>query len=295
MTEKPARIIPQREHVPPNVEAAIMRALEKLPADRWANVKAFVAALRDPNIGADADSVRTTDARAVGSSKRLPARLVAVGAVGLVAGLAIGLVASMLSSKRAALDPAIVTSIMPPAGGNFGEQQALALSPDGRRLAFVFSAADGSHNLWVRDVGKLEATPIAGTSGADVPFWSYDGRSLGFFANGFLQVYGGAGDVRRLCPVSGPKRDESWRDEAGLILFSDRHGISSVPATGGPCRTIIARDTGAFLRGLLLPDGKRILYSRGRYADLVVADVDGKTLGTLPCRPASLPSPNRRL
>ncbi len=280
MMEKPARIIPQREHVPPNVEAAIMRALEKLPADRWANVKAFVAALRDPNIGADADSVRTTDARAVGSSKRLPARLVAVGAVGLVAGLAIGLVASMLSGKRAAVDPAIVTSIMPPAGGNFGEQQALALSPDGRKLAFVFAAADGSHNLWVRDVGKLEATPIAGTSGADVPFWSYDGRSLGFFANGQLLVVDPKGDVRRLCASSGATGG-SW-NAAGLIAFSDRRGVSLVPAVGGACRRIISSDTLVTASVSFLPDGKRIAYSRGRTADIAVSDLDGKLVGTIP-------------
>ncbi len=277
MTERPARIVTQRDRVSPHVEAAVLRALEKLPADRWASVHEFADALRDTTLAAvsTASAVQPSSRPAVQRS----ARTIAVGAGLLIAGAAIGWLSSRLGS-RAPASQVVVTSILPPANGNFGEQQSLALSPDGRKLAFVLSTFDGSSLLWLRDIDKLDAKPLAGTTGADVPFWSHDGRSLGFFANGFLQVYGGAGDVRRLCPVSGPNAG-SW-SEAGLILFSDRHGISSVPATGGPCRTIIARDSGAFLRGLLLPDGKRILYSRGRYADLVVADFDGKTLGTLP-------------
>jgi serine/threonine-protein kinase len=279
MTERPARIVTQRDRVPAHVEAAVLRALEKLPADRWASVHEFAEALRDPTLAIT--STASSDGRAVNLSTRPPVHpsTIAIGAALLVAGAGGGWIASRLGPRVQAAQ-VVVTSILPPAGGNFGEQQSLALSPDGRKLAFVLSALDGSSMLWLRDIDKLDAKPLAGTTGADVPFWSYDGRSLGFFSNGFLQVYGGAGDVRRLCPVSGPNAG-SW-SEAGLILFSDRHGISSVPATGGPCRTIIARDSGAFLRGLLLPDGKRILYSRGRFADLVVADVDGKTQGTLP-------------
>ena len=277
MTERPARIVTQRDRVSAHVEAAVLRALEKLPADRWPSVHDFARALHDPTLAAVSSppAVSPLPGPPVHRSTGLPFLAIAL----LVIGVAIGWLASRLGA-RAPAPQVLVTSILPPASGNFGEQQSLALSPDGRKLAFVLSALDGSSALWLRDIDKLDPKPLAGTTGADVPFWSHDGRSLGFFANGFLQVYGRAGDVRRLCPVSGPNAG-SW-SEAGLILFSDRHGISSVPASGGPCRTIIARDTGAFLRGLLLPDGKRILYSRGRFADLVVADADGKTLGTLP-------------
>jgi Tol biopolymer transport system component len=173
-----------------------------------------------------------------------------------------------------------MTSIVPPAGGNFSEQQSLALSPDGQRLAFVFAAPDGSRNLWIRDIDKLDAKPIAGSTGADIPFWSHDGRSLGFFAGGNLQIMGPSGEVRRLCPVGDPNAG-SW-NASDVILFSDRRGISSVSAAGGTCRTIIPYDSGSVLRGLFLPDGKRIIYSRGRFADLTIADGDGKSLGTLP-------------
>ena len=71
-----------------------------------------------------------------------------------------------------------------------------------------------------------------------------------------------AGDIRRLCPVGDPNAG-SW-SASDLILFSDRGGISSVPAAGGTCHRIMAHDTGAVMRAVLLPDGNRMLYARGR-------------------------------
>ncbi len=282
MTERPPRIITQRDRVPPHVEAAVLRALEKLPADRWGSVRELSEALRDTSY---VPALPASDARPAATpraDRMRRTRTIVLGAGLLAAGVAAGWAVSRFAARPEAGEGIVLTSILPPPGGNFGEQQALALSPDGRKLAFVFAAPDGSHMLWLRDMNRLEATPISGTTGADVPFWSHDGRSLGFFANGYVQVVNPAGDVRRLCPVGDPNAG-SW-SESGLILFSDRHGISSVPAAGGACRLIIPHDTGAVLRAVLLPDGKRILYSRGRFADLVVADGDGRTLGTLPVK-----------
>ncbi len=281
MTERPARIVTQRDRVPVHVEAAVLRALEKLPADRWTSVHEFVEALRDTSLASvvpTSPSLQSTAPAPAGRTRL--ARAIVLGAALVAVGIAAGWAMSRSASRDGGRDGVTVTSILPPAGGNFSEQQALALSPDGRKLAFVFAALDGSRMLWVRNMETLDAKPLAGTTGADVPFWSHDGRSLGFFANGSLNIVSAAGDVRRLCPVGDPNAG-SW-SASGLIVFSDRRGISSVPATGGACRMIVPHDTGAVLRGMLLPDGKRIVYSRGRFADLVVADVDGKMLGTLP-------------
>ena len=278
MTERPARIVTQRERVSPQVEAAVLRGLEKLPADRWTSVHEFMDALREAGDGGRAmgDGRAATDVHV-----RSTPRAVAVGVALLIVGVGAGWLGSRLTSRGARTDgQTVVTSILPPASGNFGEQQSLALSPDGRKLAFVLAALDGSSMLWLREMDKLESKPLPRTTGANIPFWSYDGRSLGFFANGYLQVLDTAGDIHRLCPVASPNAG-SWSAE-GLILFSDRRGISSVPSTGGTCRMIIPHDSGRELRGVLLPDGKRILYSRGRFSNLVVADGDGKTLGTLP-------------
>src|SRR5262249_13196022 len=59
---------------------------------------------------------------------------------------------------------------------------ALTLSPDGRRPGFAATGNDGVSRLWLRDLSSLAARPLNGTEDAEAPFWSPDGRSLGFFA-----------------------------------------------------------------------------------------------------------------
>src|SRR5262249_30767383 len=62
----------------------------------------------------------------------------------------------------------------------------LALSPDGRSIVLVASG-NGPQRLWLRALDKTEAQPLAGTEGADYPFWSADSRSIGFTAPGRLK------------------------------------------------------------------------------------------------------------
>src|SRR5215211_4853794 len=61
MTERPSRIVTQRDRVPVHIETAVLRALEKIPADRWASVREFMDALRDATL---APSIGTTSADA---------------------------------------------------------------------------------------------------------------------------------------------------------------------------------------------------------------------------------------
>ena len=62
-----------------------------------------------------------------------------------------------------------------------------AVSPDGKRLVFEGLEPDGQTRLWVRPLSSLTAEPVTGTEGAVSLFWSPDGRSIGFFANGNLR------------------------------------------------------------------------------------------------------------
>ena len=284
ITEEPRGIAAQRKAVPEHVEAAVMHALEKLPADRFATAADFGLALRDAGAMA-----LNTKARRSGTFSERDARTprwLRIGAASLallVGGAFIGVLATRGSRADPSSDGAFTaTSILAPQGGTFAEQRSLALSPDGRRLAFVFAAANGSRNLWIRSVDRLDAEPVAGSNGADAPFWSPDGRSLGFFAGGFLLVTETNGQSRRLCPVAGATGG-SW-NTAGLILFSHIGGVSIVPAGGGTCQLIVPRGSGPLMKGLFLPGGKRMLISRGAFADMVAATLDGKTIGTIPIR-----------
>ena len=89
----------------------------------------------------------------------------------------------------------------PPAGTEFGVDTGAAISPDGRMLAFVTGSSGGT-KLWVRPLNSLSARELPGTDAATFPFWSPDGRSLGFFAAGKLkriEVAGGLPTV--ICDV----------------------------------------------------------------------------------------------
>jgi eukaryotic-like serine/threonine-protein kinase len=284
ITEDPRGIAAQRKAVPEHVEAAVMHALEKLPADRFATAAEFGMALREGG----GITPKVPKGRSTGSSKSRTPEMggwrTIVAALTLVLG---GAVIGILATRPWRTDPSsnsalTATSILPPAGGTFGEQRSLALSPDGRRLAFVFAAADGSRNLWVRSVDRLEPEAVPGSKGADAPFWSPDGRWLGFFAAGFLLVTEPNSQTRRLCPVAGATGG-SW-SSSGLILFNHQDGISTVPAGGGTCQLVVPRGSGPPLKGLFLPDGKRMLISRGQITDMIAASLDGKTVATLPVR-----------
>ena len=76
---------------------------------------------------------------------------------------------------------------MPPPTGVVQTDATIKLSPDGTRLAFAAVTSDGVRRLWVRPLNALDAYPLMETEGATQPFWSADGRSIGFFAGGQLK------------------------------------------------------------------------------------------------------------
>jgi len=283
LTAAPAPIRQTRSTVPPHVEQAVLAALAKLPADRPSSAQAFAqslqrAAAEPVNVAASAPST--------GNNRRPGA--IALGALGIAAlsGLAGWLAAPAAGSggsdASGGNSGTVLTSILPPAGGNFAERRSVALSPDGQRIAFVFASSDGARSLWLRHLGQLDAEPVPRTNGADAPFWSRDGRTLGFFGAEGIALVEDNGVPRLLCPARNPT-GASWGAD-GMIVFGHRDGISTVSSAGGPCRLVVARKSGELLKAEFLPDGKRIVYSRGRDRDLLVANADGSTADTLRVR-----------
>jgi len=250
MTDAPRPLIPQRHTIAPHVEAAVLTALEKLPADRFASAAAFAEALAAPAAPAAAPPTR--------SAVRAPrARR---GSIALVAGavalLGIGALVGRVTVGRPA--PAAVGRFSVPLGEGFhltdGPQIHVALSPDGTRLVYGATPGGSGNLLYARSMDALAVTPIPGTQNAVGPFFSPDGHWLAFFADNQikrLSVAGGA--LVAIAPAPGG-RDGTWTDD-GRIVFSGAGGaLWTVPADGGTPVVAVAPDSAAHERAIELPD-----------------------------------------
>ena len=119
---------------------------------------------------------------------------------------------SLLSRRSSTSMPNVRAAIPLPEGAGLavGNTAALAISPDGERTAFVASR-DNTRQLYLRSLDEMEARLIEGTEGARMPFFSPDGRWLGFFMDGELRkvpVTGGA--VIQITAIRGSFRGASW-------------------------------------------------------------------------------------
>ena len=140
---------------------------------------------------------------------------------------------------------------------------ALALSPDGTRLAYV-ARQGGTQQLYLRAMDSLEARPVPGTEGGDAPFFSPDGQWLGFFAAGRLKkvsVNGGA--ALPLADASFPL-GASWGSQ-GMIAFAPAvgSGLQQVSEAGGASQPLTRpeKEEVAHVRPEFLPDGKAVLFA----------------------------------
>src|SRR5439155_21674551 len=137
-----------------------------------------------------------------------------------------------------------------------------ALSPDGRYLVFV-AAGDGPQGLWLRALDKTEAQPIAGTEGANYPFWSPDSRSIAFTAASKLKRTNVAGGPPQTLANNSALRGGAWGAD-GTIRFSASLGpLSRVAASGGDPVTVTRLDPPRQSQHVFpqfLPDGRHFLF-----------------------------------
>jgi serine/threonine protein kinase len=235
LTESPRSLGTQRHTIPRHVEAAVLTALEKLPADRFATAAEFAEAIRNT-------TYMSTGALDAADSAEKGRRWNATAAVlGAVAGVAT--IAALWGWLRQPPPPPLSQfslafppnqTLQPPAATGGGR---IALSPDGRAL--VYSGPSGSGSLlWLRRLDQLNATPIPGTEGAQSPFFSADGTQIGFIKNGTtvrIASIGGAPTVTLTDKANSTGGD--WGDD-GNIYFEVDSGLARMPATGGPIEAV---------------------------------------------------------
>ncbi len=236
MTEKPSGIIARRDRVPPHVEDAVLTALEKLPADRFATAAEFAAALDGGGPARHAATRATAAARA-------PSRAARWAPWGVAAVAVVGAAWSWLSRPAA---PGVTRAIV-----SLGDSVAinlnsagLALAPDGRSL--VFQGVSGEGRLWIKRWRDLTAQPVAGTIGASAAAFSPDGTQLVFTAQGRVlrvPVDGGPAVVLADSAAS-MEYAPTWLSD-GTILYVNEllFGLRRVPAAGGPVEDALVDST----------------------------------------------------
>ncbi len=172
-------------------------------------------------------------------------------------------------TPRATVVPPALAYIPPPPGTSFRffgfSPGPVAVSPDGKELAFAATDQKGVTKIWVRPLDGGEAKALAGTEGGSMPFWSADGRSLGFFADEKLKkVTVESGTVQTLGDAACPNLGGAWSSQNAILFVPHCGGpIDSIPASGGKPQPVIQPASGEsdFSSPMFLPGDNQVLYT----------------------------------
>ena len=145
---------------------------------------------------------------------------------------------------------------------------SMAISPDGQTIVYA-ATTEGQSRLWLRSLNGTTARVLPGTegSGERLPFWSADGRSVGFFADGKLKrIDIDTGSVQALADVGGVRGGGTWNAN-GVILFAPTivGPLFRISASGGEAKEVtrVSGSEGGHINPQFLPDGRHFLYTAG--------------------------------
>ena len=250
-------------NLPPGVRALIPRCLERDRKTRIPDLSVVRFLLEE----ALAPSAPVTAAKAPSAS---PMRLTAAFVAGLVV-MAAG--AWVLVAWRPAPDPprAMRFGITPPVTQRLGPTTAdrqLAISPDGRVIVYVSGASSAGGQLMLRSLDQLDGAPIVGANNARHPFFSPDGKWVGYFGPTDLRkVQTSGGPFTSLCATDGPPRGATWTDDDTIVFATAQpgSGLQSVLAAGGIPKNLttpsVPQGEGDHVFPSALPGGRGILFT----------------------------------
>jgi serine/threonine protein kinase/dipeptidyl aminopeptidase/acylaminoacyl peptidase len=256
LKDEPRPLAPGSPSAAELLERVIFRCLAKDPDDRWQSAADLTSELQ---------WIATHPKTGVSQRSRLFKGSAVAAAAIAVAGFVF---AWWMSRAPQPADRQLRVSVLLPDGADMlpiSPTSRFALSPDGRRLAFAAAPTDGRPRLFIRTLNQLQATELAGTTGAFMPFWSPDSTSVGFVADGALKRIDLAdGSVRTLANAAAPGTAAWSRD--GVILFTPTRtsGLHRIPAHGGASQPVTTPDASkgelAHVAPYFLPDGRHFLY-----------------------------------
>ena len=239
VTTSPTRPSLARHTIPPHVEQAVLTALQKLPADRFASAAQFADALTH----ATAQPFTTSTTFTTKTASLAGRREVRVAAVVTLAALALAAWGWLRTNTPA---PGTTWRYI-----KFGQSDtvtslgpALAISPDGALLVARFEGQNG--RLWVKQRGELLGTPLTGTERAFNPVFSPDGEWLAFVTDGRLKKIRPAGGTSITIADSAAAGfgGAAWLDDGTLVYVAPSLAeLRRVSANGGPYTTVARADS----------------------------------------------------
>jgi Tol biopolymer transport system component len=236
---------------PDSIRRVLRRCLQKDPSLRLHDIADVRIELDETHVGSD--GAAKVDHSRIATRERL----MWAGALALVA-LFAG-VTAFRSVRSAPPAPEVRLELTTPSTADL---VSFALSRDGQRIAFV-AESDGRPHLWVRSLDSTSMRALPGTDFATYPFWSPDGRSIGFFADGRLKrIDVESGSLQALANASTP-RGGMWTEDGTIVYgFAGTNGLFGVAAAGGDPVQVTRLGSGHQSHRFpqALPGGRRFLY-----------------------------------
>jgi len=284
LTERPTAPTALRDTIPPSVERAVLRALSKLPADRFATAEKFSEALAvtDAALASAATGPRTGAASA---ERPRRSRATDVAVLAAVAFLAAAVAWSL--ARRGTTGAATWSSYTQLTDAS-GVETSPSLSPDAQYFAYA-SDTRGSFDIYSQRVGGRTPVLVAGDSTVDEmwPAYSPDGKSIAYAVRGAgIYVVGATGESPRRLTSFGS--NPAWSPDGRRIVFSSEEARSAynvnskgllwiVDAAGGEPRRIATGSVEGLYQPAWSPSGNRIAFwsATGGRRDLETVRLDG--------------------
>ena len=273
LTEKPMHPTAVRDTIPRHVESTLLKSLAKLPADRFADAAKFAEALANPaaTVGfaeAAASAGRAAGGESVNGTAVKRWRLAAatgwlVGAAALVA-----VVWLARDRVRTAADTAPVVRAAVPTGdkvpASSTQGSGVAVSPDGAKLLFLATDSSPVPRLVLHDLTTNAQQVIPSSEFGSSPFFSPDGREIGFMSGRTVHLVSlGGGGQRAFYTTAGPINGAVWGRDSVITLAS--RGILRIPVAGGRPDTLVAAPQDPnelYISPSLSPDGSTVFCVR---------------------------------
>ncbi len=282
LTERPVPPHTVRDTVPVHVEQAILTALAKIPADRFATASAFAAALDSSTVSFMPSAATQTAVNAERTSRRSRFLIPVVGLLGLSL-----MALTWWAARRTAPAPAAWVAFTQLTDAS-GVETSPTLSPDGESFAYA-SRVRGSWDIYVQRVGGRNPVLVAGDSTADDvwPAYAPDGKRLAFARRGSgIYVVGATGESARRLTTFGT--NPAWSPDGTQIVFGTEevispYGINStgslwvVDVNSGTPRRLGVSDQGDAYQPAWSPSGTRIAFwsSKKGQRDLITMAATG--------------------